>query len=147
MAAKPPVQSLPGYDPNGPWFINSSSGEYFLSTNAAGGIGGWIDTHTPGLGWYGFNTQADMVNASQREGWPAPTASIASGLKKENVPVVSQTVSVAQFLAHLSEPETWVRVTKVVLGIGLIIVGVVQLAERSPVVQAVTGAATKAAVL
>jgi hypothetical protein len=52
--------------------------------------------------------------------------------------------SVSQFLGLLGQRALWVRIAKVVLGLGLTVIGIIQLAGKSPTAAAVAKGVVKA---
>jgi hypothetical protein len=120
----------------GNWWYNTTSGVITQAT----GIQQIINVDGPGLSLAGpFPTQAD-AQAFKTQFPPKGPAKAISG-------AVSATEGVSSFLGQLSNKNTWVRIAEVVLGLGLLIVGLSQLAKGTPVGNAATKVAKAAAIL
>lgn len=127
--AAPPVHTLPGYDENGPWFYNSSSGKLEYSPNGIGWLSGILITRLP-TNWYGFKTQADAVSAGSTEGWPAPTTSTSKAITNDATGLASGAASSVLGLPTLSNTRDLVsRGVRVVGGLMLLFVGLNMLAK------------------
>jgi hypothetical protein len=114
------------------WYYNTSSGMLTHQTGTIANITGWLNTHTPGLGWHQLRV-ADSASYAQaaaeavRE-FPhaaAPTGSTGTAIGQQvtsQVPGGSALVTTGQFLGKLNERQTWVRIAETTLGIALILV-------------------------
>lgn len=126
------------------WFYNSHSGEienesppaplYFVLE---------AELHA-GTGWHAYPTQAEVLAAVAANHWPAPTTNLGQNLSNDasNVPVLSQAVTVGDFLTRLEKAATWQRVVEVILGGILVIVAAKGMLD--PVTQPVVQGAKKA---
>ena len=113
------------------WYYNTESGELTngnnlenLGNNLLGGLG-WHELNIPG------SATAAQAAAEAKKEFPngkAPTTSLTKGAANEvqNQTGVS-TSSVTGFLTALSSANTWIRVSKVVIGGVLLIVGLVHI--------------------
>lgn len=130
-----------------PWYYNCSSGILTLQKGTLAKITGFINTHTPGLGWHELKTpesgSAAQAAADAVKEFPhckAPTTSTSKALRNQvagEIPGGSALVSVGQFLSKLNERQTWVRIAEGTLGIVLIAVALGH----------ITGAGTKTPVM
>lgn len=119
------------------WYYNTESGVLSqgnnienLGNNLVGGAG-WHELNIPGS-----DTEAQAAAAAKKE-FPAgkpPTTSITQGVENQS-PVASDAVSVASFLSELNNSGTWIRVSKVVIGGVLVIVGLARLTGAGKVIE------------
>lgn len=131
--AKPPApHTLPGYSLAGPWYYNSESGKVEYVTNWFFKLSGRISASLP-LDWYGWKTQQDMLNAIATEGWKAPTTSIVKGVENSAGQQASDvTGGLSGLLPQFQNTRGLaVRAIKVVVGVGLVFLGLVQLTHIS----------------
>jgi hypothetical protein len=130
MAAAPQTNTGPlGIPPGGPWFADALTGTIQRQSNPV------LAEGLATAGWLGFATQAEAKAFIAR--------SPATAVKKPIGAAVGAAESVGDFLAKLSQPNTWLRVLKVVVGLAMVIVGLVQLTHTEKLL----GTAAKGAVL
>lgn len=126
------------------WFYNSETG----SVISEPALGDTIQSHLPG--WHGpFGTKAEALayytsNESANPSWKAP-AGLAAALGNEAGDAASAATSgVTGFLGKLGSRNLWIRVAKVIVGLGLIIIGLVHLTHAQNIATAVTKGAVLA---
>ncbi len=114
------------------WYYNTSSGMLTHQTGTIANITGWLNTHTPGLGWHQLRVansasfaQAAAEAVKEFPHAAAPTGDTGQAVKQQvasEVPGGSALVTTGQFLGKLNERQTWVRITEGALGLALILV-------------------------
>ena len=112
-----------GIPPGGPWFVFPTGTIQRQSNPIA------AEALTK-VGWIGFPTQADAK----------AYADALHGLGKT---VTGAVTSTTDFLSRLTDPNTWIRIAEVVLGLVLIAVGVAKLTNAVPIATKVAGGAAK----
>lgn len=112
-----------GIPPGGPWFVFPSGTIQRQSNPIA------AEALTK-VGWIGFPTQADAK-------------AYADTLHSIGKTVTGAVTSTSDFLSRLTDPNTWVRIAEVVLGLVLIAVGVAKLTNAVPVATKVASGAAK----
>lgn len=115
-----------------PWYYNCSSGILTLQTGTLAKITGFVNTHTPGLGWHELPTPesgsvAQATSDAERlfPHCKTPTTSTSKALQNQTgaeIPGGGAIVSIGQFLGKLNQRETWVRIAEGTLGIAIILV-------------------------
>jgi hypothetical protein len=125
-----------------PWFYNSHSGEAAEESGPAA-VAYEAALHL-GIGWHEYTTQQDMLAAIQANGWPAPTG-VAGGVANLGTQAASGAASGIGNALGLPSVNgaalrpLMVRVMKVIAGLLLVAVGVVQLAHPEKALAAVRG--------
>lgn len=116
-----------GIPPGGPWFVFPTGTIQRQSNPIA------AEALTK-VGWIGFPTKADAE----------AYVSALHGLGKT---VTGAVTSTTDFLSRLTDPNTWVRVAEVVLGLVLIAVGIAKLTNAVPAATRVAARVGKVAAL
>jgi hypothetical protein len=131
MAAAPKSNTGPfGIPPGGPWFADALTGTIQRQSDPV-----LAEALAESGQFVGFATQAEAKAFLAQ--------SIPAQVKKPIGAAVGAAESVGDFLGKLGERNTWLRVLKVVIGVVLVIVGLVQLTHADKLI----GPAAKAAVL
>lgn len=124
------------------WYYDTESGELSRSTAALAegnlliGAGGWHELNISGSA-----TQAEAEAEAKKEfpNGKAPTTSITKGLENTGG-IGTGLAGVYQVVTNLGNPNTWVRVAKVIVGGALLLIG---LAHMTGADNAVASAARK----
>jgi hypothetical protein len=119
----------PGQSTLGPWFVQPETGTIQRQTNPvlAAGLA---------VLWVGFSTEADAKAFAS--GNAVSTAKNAAGAAE------SAATAIPDFLSRLTSTNLWIRVLKVVAGLALFIVGLVQLTHAEKLVAPAAKAAALA---
>lgn len=126
------------------WFYNSNTG-----LSVQGPIGEhpteWVDSVNGHLfGWHEYNTRQDMLNdINAHIGWPQPVGGVTGEIGNVAKNAIGDTIGNAAsgagaaaskaFLGPLYQPNIWIRVGEVVLGLILIAVGLAKLTNAVPI--------------
>jgi hypothetical protein len=126
------------------WFYDSRTGAY---AEEAGVLGFLSNLQAKlGLGWHQYATYADMTAAIAANHWPPLNNNPSDPIGKTAVgsaEAAGAATGITGFLGDLSSRNLWLRVAKVVVGLGLIIIGIVHLTHA----QNLIATAAKGAVL
>jgi len=113
-----------------PWFYNSHSGDA-ASESGVAALAYEAALHT-GTGWHEYPTQAAMLAAIKANGWPAPTGVLGGlGNAGKGAAGAAGNAVTGGITDLLTQRTLWVRIVKVVLGLGLVVIGIIQLAGPS----------------
>lgn len=132
MAAVPKSNTGPlGIPPGGPWFADALTGTIQRQSNPV-----LAEGLAQSGQFVGFATQAEAQAFLAQ--------SIPTAVKKPVAAVVGAAGTVGDFLGKLGQANTWLRVLKVVIGVVLVIVGLVQLTHAQKLIETAGEAAALA---
>lgn len=124
-----------GIPPGGPWFVNGTTGTIQRQSNPL------LAEALATAGWVGFPTQALAKAFASND--------LSAHAKAPVRAAVSTAEGVNSFLGRLGNPNLWVRVAEVVVGVVLIAIGLNAMLKGKPmsIVTGAAGTVGKAAIL
>ena len=128
-----------------PWYYNTSSGELTLQKGTLAKITGFLNTHTPGLGWHELNgvpesdTFAQAAAAAEKmfPGAATPTSSTGTATKQQ----IGSEVAGNPNLFHGLNLSTWfIRIGQILVGLVLLAAGLARITHAVPAATRVAAA-------